>query len=61
MLNTSDKPISPMLQRMIEDMTARRYKEKVRQDTMPATSGASRPFWADRPTPRQPRRFGYFK
>ena len=29
MLNRSDKPISPMLQRMIEDMTARRYKEKV--------------------------------
>ena len=32
MLNTSDKPISPMLQRMIEDMTARRYKEKVQKD-----------------------------
>ena len=32
MLNTSDKPISPTLQRMIEDMTARRYKEKVQKD-----------------------------
>jgi integrase/recombinase XerD len=32
MLNKSDKPISPMLQRMIEDMTARRYKEKVQKD-----------------------------
>ena len=32
MLNTSDKPISPMLQRMIEDMTARRYKEKVQKE-----------------------------
>ena len=32
MLNRSDKPISPMLQRMIEDMTARRYKEQVQKD-----------------------------
>jgi integrase/recombinase XerD len=32
MLDKSDKPISPMLQRMIEDMTARRYKEKVQKD-----------------------------
>ena len=32
MLNTSDEPISPTLQRMIEDMTARRYKEKVQKD-----------------------------
>jgi len=32
MLNTSDKSISPTLQRMIEDMTARRYKEKVQKD-----------------------------
>src|SRR5277367_4389304 len=27
-----DKPISPLRQRMIEDMTARRYKEKVQKD-----------------------------
>jgi len=27
MLGTSDKPIRPTLQRMIEEMTARRYKE----------------------------------
>jgi site-specific recombinase XerD len=27
-----NKPISPMLQRMIEDMTARRFKEKVQKD-----------------------------
>ena len=27
-----DKPISPLLQRMIDDMTARRFKEKVQQD-----------------------------
>ena len=32
MLNKSDKSISPMLRRMIEDMTARRYKEKVQKD-----------------------------
>ena len=28
----SDKPISPLRQRMIDDMTARRYKEKVQKD-----------------------------
>ena len=28
----SDKPISPLRQRMIEDMTARRFKEKVQKD-----------------------------
>ena len=27
-----EKPISPLRQRMIEDMTARRFKEKVRKD-----------------------------
>ena len=27
-----DKPISPLRQRMIDDMTARRFKEKVRKD-----------------------------
>ena len=27
-----DKPISPLRQRMIEDMTARRFKEKVQKD-----------------------------
>ena len=27
-----DKPISPLLQRVIDDMTARRFKEKVQQD-----------------------------
>ena len=27
-----DKPISPLLQRMIDDMTARRFKEKVQKD-----------------------------
>ena len=34
----SDKPISPLRQRMIDDMTARRYKEKA-QKTMSGTSG----------------------
>ena len=28
----SDKPISPLRQRMIDDMTARRFKEKVQKD-----------------------------
>jgi hypothetical protein len=28
----SDKPISPLPQRMIDDMTARRFKEKVQKD-----------------------------
>jgi hypothetical protein len=27
-----DKPISPLRQRMIEDMTARRFKEKAQKD-----------------------------
>jgi len=27
-----EKPISPLRQRMIDDMTARRFKEKVRKD-----------------------------
>jgi integrase/recombinase XerD len=29
-----DKPISPLRQRMIEDMTARRFKEKVQKDSV---------------------------
>ena len=28
----SDKPISPLRQRLIDDMTARRFKEKVQKD-----------------------------
>ena len=28
----SDKPLSPLRQRMIDDMTARRFKEKVQKD-----------------------------
>ena len=28
----SDKPINPLRQRMIDDMTARRFKEKVQKD-----------------------------
>ena len=28
----SEKPISPLRQRMIDDMTARRFKEKVQKD-----------------------------
>jgi hypothetical protein len=29
-----DKPISPLRQRMIDDMTARRFKEKVQEDKL---------------------------
>ena len=32
-----DKPISPLRQRMIDDMTARRFKEKVQKDGSVAT------------------------
>ncbi len=32
MLDNPDKPISPLRQRMIDDMTARRFKEKVQKD-----------------------------
>ena len=39
----SEKPISPLRQRMIDDMTARRFKEKVRRRT---TSGNVRTFAA---------------
>jgi hypothetical protein len=31
-----DKPISPLRQRMIDDMTARRFKEKVQKDSASA-------------------------
>ena len=42
-----DKPISPLRQRMIDDMTARRFKEKVQERLRPARQnlrGLSRPF-----------------
>jgi hypothetical protein len=48
---TLDKPINPLRQRMIDDMTARRFKEKVQKDYA-GTSEASRPSSAGRRTRR---------
>ncbi len=55
----SKKPISPLRQRMIDDMTARRFKEKVQKDyvrhvrTFPPSS-------AGRPTRPRARTFAVF-
>jgi hypothetical protein len=44
----SDKPISPLRRRMIEDMTVRNFVEKTRNDYISGTSGRSQPFSAAR-------------
>ena len=52
-----DKPISPLRQRMIDDMTARRIKEKVQKDyvrhvrTFAAFLGRSPPLPRERFSP----------
>jgi hypothetical protein len=38
----SDKPISPLRQRMIDDMTARRFSEKVQKASPTGLQGALR-------------------
>ena len=40
-----DKPNSPLRQRMIEDMTARRYKEKVQKTYLRHVSELRRLSW----------------
>ena len=55
----SDKPISPLRQRMIDDMTARRFRRRCRGTTS-GTSGPSRPSSAVRRTPRRARTFAAF-
>ena len=53
----NDKAISPLRQRMIEDMTARHFAEKVQTDYIP-----SRTLWSSsavRPIPRPAKTFVY--
>ena len=54
----SDKPISPLRQRMIDDMTARRVKEKVQKDYRPARQDLRGLPRAARRTRRRARKFG---
>src|SRR5438128_2420873 len=44
----SEKPISPLRQRMIEDMSVRNFGEKTRNDYIRATSEPLQPFSAAR-------------
>ena len=55
----TDKPVSPLRQRMIEDMTVRHFKERSRRTTF-VTSRTSRIFSAAPPTPRPARIFAFF-
>ena len=55
----SDKPISPLRQRMIDDMTARRLARRCRRPTS-GTSEPSRPSSARRRTRRRRRTFAVF-
>ena len=55
----SDKPISPLRQRMIEDMAARRFKEKVQKDYVRHVRTFAA-FLADRPIRRRRRTFAAF-
>ena len=56
----TDKPISPLRQRMIDDMTARRIMRRCRKTTC-GTSEPSRPFLAARRTPPRARTFAAFR
>ena len=55
----TDKPISPLRQRMIENMTARHFAERPRR-TISDTSRTSRPSSAARPIPPAPKTFVCF-
>ena len=55
----TDKPVSPLRQRMIEDMTVRHFKEKVQKDYI-RTSRTSRIFSAAPPTRQPARIFAFF-
>ena len=50
----SEKPISPLRQRMLEDMSVRGLTPD-RNVTTSALSRSWRPFWAGLPTPRLPK------
>ena len=47
-------PVSPLRQRLIDDMTMRRFRAR-RSATICATSDGSRRGWGARPTPRRRR------
>jgi hypothetical protein len=47
----SEKPISPLRQRMLEDMSLRGFTPDTQRDYIPL-SRSWRPFWAGPPTPR---------
>ena len=53
----SDKPISPLRQRMIDDMTARRFARRHPEGLRPARQDLSRPFSAGRRIPLRARTF----
>ena len=54
----TDECISPLRQRMIEDMSLRHFGEKTQKDYI-RPSRTSRSSLADRPTRRQPRICGF--
>ena len=55
----TDKPVSPLRQRMIEDMTVRHFKEKVQKDYVRHVTNF-KDFLAAPPTPRPARIFACF-
>ena len=55
----TDKPISPLRQRMIEDMTVRHFKEKVQKDYIRHVTNF-KDFLGPPPTPRPARIFVFF-
>ena len=54
----TDECISPLRQRMIEDMSLRHFGEKTQKDYIPSVKNLTI-FLADRPTRRQPRICGF--
>ena len=44
------KPVSPLRQRMLEDMTLRKLSTKTQSQLYPGRGDASPAFWAARPT-----------
>ena len=55
-----DKPDSPLLQRMIDDMTARRFKEKVQKDYARHVRNFAAFLGRIARMPRRARTFAYF-
>jgi hypothetical protein len=55
----SQKPISPLRRRMIEDMTVRKFAEKTRNDYIRHVKTFARPSSAARPTRERPRICGF--